>query len=401
MMLRNIAFTMIASTLIACSGSADSSEAGSPSAKDGTKGGREKPGATTAPGPSIDLGTVDAGRDVTFEIPAGTLGFTIVVDADAGEDDFIGVKELRDPGGKVVISDFRDPTNEDARSVTGQSGSGMGVLVYPLIGSTTDVRAGRYTVKLGGSTRVSGAAKGTVTDWSGRVHGVVLLQNGSGAGALDLDVYVPDGLTVGDDSHSINASEASSDRAIGERLDLVFSLYRRLYGIERGDVRFHAIASSAADIDGQENIDRATALATVARRSGQIVLTNRLAPDGDGTEISGISNCLPGAVGVAGTKCSSVIVALRGSEAWEDAATIVHELGHFIGLEHTTEFGGSGDALSDTPTCTSTGKGELSSCPDFDNLMFPTTSVGSAPREVVVSPTQKRVMTRSPIYRPR
>lgn len=395
----------IPSDLSAPEGSSEGEDAD----EEGDKGtGSNAPGASSST--RIDLGTVAAGTEVSFDVPAGTLGFTIVADARVGQDDFIGIEELRDPSREELVTDFRDAKNADARVLSGPSGAGVGVLAFPLVGdSAAPVRAGRWTTKLGGSTRVANAPKGTVSKWTGRVHGVVILQRSSDAtfrgGKLDLDLYVPDGLRMYGASgapHTIDATTAGADPDMKDRIDRTYGLYQRLYGIGRGDVRFHRVSSSVAAIAGQEQLDVANTLATApqARPAAQVVFTNRLEPDGQGEgEISGISSCLPGAIGVPGTKCSAVVVAIRGSAAWEDAATIVHELGHFIGLEHTTEFGGGFDTLSDTPECTSTGKADLTRCPDYDNLMFPTTSVSSGERAVTVSAAQRRIMQASPLYR--
>lgn len=422
MMSTRILFTLstlfLSITAAACSAPSLPPDLASPddSSEEGEEGGeeREKPSSSSPSSSSevrIDLGTVAAGTEVSFDIPAGTIGFTIIADARAaGQDDFIGIEELRDPSREAFVTDFRDTKNADSRVLAGSSGAGVGVLVFPLIGDrAAQVRTGKWTTKLGGSTRVANAPKGTVSKWSGQVHGVVILQKTSDAtfkgGKLDLDLYVPDGLRVfgsSGASHTVNATSAPSDPDLKDRIDRTFGLYQRLYGIGRGDVRWHRVASSVAAIAGQGELDAANVLADApqARPAGQVVFTNRLEPDGEGEgEISGISSCLPGAIGIPGTKCSAVVVSLRGSLAWEDAATIVHELGHFIGLEHTTEFGGGFDTLADTPECASTGKSDLTRCPDFDNLMFPTTSLSSQERTVTVSAVQRRIMQASPLYR--
>lgn len=347
----------------------------------------------------IDLGTAPAGTELTFDVPPNTLGFEIVTDATTTNADAIGVIELRDPDGTAVVPDFASTPNR-------MVGMGVGVFVYPPIAdrAPSAVRAGKWKVKLGGETVDAKNPKGSsARPWSGNVHGSVFLQTSTDGtfkgGVLDLDVYIPPGLSVGKDQ--IEASSAATNPVLKERLDLVFALEQSLYGIERGDVRFHGIDASVLTLTSIDAIDEANKLAVEhgTRPSAQLILTSTLEPDGAGNgQISGISNCLPGAVGVPGTKCSAVIVAFRASPQ-EDATTIVHELGHFIGLEHTTELDGSYfDTLGDTPECTNTGKSSLSSCPDFTNLMFPT-SIAQEDRSVVVSPTQARVMHASPLYR--
>ena len=77
----------------------------------------------------------------------------------------------------------------------------------------------------------------------------------------------------------------------------------------------------------------------------------------------------------------------------------MHELGHFIGLEHTTEFDGYADTLNDTPACTNLAKNQLASCPDHDNLMFPTSNLATSEPSIAVSPMQRALVRASALYR--
>ena len=407
--------------LSACS-SAGSSDAASPvgdapgsggAPATGTRdGGATSAAGNTAGGTVLDLGNVAAGAPITFDVPAGTVGFTIVIDATVTSQDSLGVQELTDPKGAVVVSDFGDPSAK-GRFMRGDNGTGLGVASIPLVNdhATTAVPKGRWTARLGGVTSAAKGSKGDSTPFSGQVHAVVQLQTSSDGtfhgGAIDLDLYVPDGLRVENgagDAHTITAATAAADVDLQARLTLAFGLFHRLYGLARGDVRYHAVAASAATLASQAEIDAANQLAASAvraRPAPQVILTNRLSPDGDAGEISGLSNCLPGAVGVAGSKCSAVVVSLRaGSPAWQDASTLVHEIGHFAGLDHTTQFGGDPDTLGDTPVCTDTTKSALTSCPDKDNLMFPTVNLATDEPSITVSPSQRAVFLASSLYRP-
>ena len=357
----------------------------------------------------IDLGEVQAGAPLTFDVPRGTVGFTIVVDGNVTANEAIGVAELGNPSGAVVIRDFVD-AKEPGRATRGDLGTGVGVVPVPLVGNHAldPVPAGKWTLKIGGVTGSAKGGKGSATPWAGRAHAVVRLQTSSDGtfrgGALDLDLYVPDGLLVSGSGapHAITAASAGADADLAARLTITFALFRRLYGLERGDVRYHALPSSVAAMTSQADVEAANRLARFvsARPSAQVVLTNLLSPDGDGGEISGVSNCLPGAVGVPGTVCSAVIVSLRSdSPPWQDAATLVHELGHFAGLEHTTEFDGYTDTLGDTPACQSLGKNQLASCPDHDNLMFPSVNAATAEPSIEVSPLQRALVRASSLYR--
>ena len=61
---------------------------------------------------------------------------------------------------------------------------------------------------------------------------------------------------------------------------------------------------------------------------------------GDVCDLLGFSPGIPGAATQTGTPISGIMAALYDeSEAVNDGYTWLHELGHFIGLQHTTEPG--------------------------------------------------------------
>ena len=92
-----------------------------------------------------------------------------------------------------------------------------------------------------------------------------------------------------------------------------------------------------------------------------------------GGSVLGISAGLPGAAGVHGMRGSGLVFA---ASVLGDpnllGQVLAHEVGHYLGLFHTTEQGGrSSDPLSDTPSCPSQQWGNPNNCPDINNLMFP------------------------------
>jgi hypothetical protein len=94
----------------------------------------------------------------------------------------------------------------------------------------------------------------------------------------------------------------------------------------------------------------------------------------------GIAGGIPGVLGLHGTPRSGVALAIDQMGELDDGdLVLLHELGHFLGLFHTTESSGTVlDPLADTSECTSAedkdGDSELSTdeCWDegADNLMF-------------------------------
>jgi len=85
----------------------------------------------------------------------------------------------------------------------------------------------------------------------------------------------------------------------------------------------------------------------------------------------GISSGLPGMIGLHGTKGSGLVFTASdlGSSNETLGLTIGHEIGHFLGLRHTTERASSEhDPVTDTPECMQSKLGP--GCPDSENFMF-------------------------------
>ncbi len=111
----------------------------------------------------------------------------------------------------------------------------------------------------------------------------------------------------------------------------------------------------------------------------------------------GVSAGLPGMAGVHGNSGSGLVfsTASLGRDNEMLGLTMAHEIGHFLGLRHTTEHGGSAhDPISDTPTCIYPDLGYL--CPDAKNFMFPF-SLGKDQRNATTG--QAFVVKRSPLVK--
>jgi hypothetical protein len=147
-------------------------------------------------------------------------------------------------------------------------------------------------------------------------------------------------------------------------------------------------------------------------RVGEDVLALNLFIIQSFTDVSlfGIAGGIPGPNGIPGTASSGVVVALEphyledeegewALDTRELASTIAHELGHQLGLFHTTEEEGEAhDPISDTPECdTNGGEAIPSACPDGTNLMFWTSSEEDYNDEI--SDTQARVLAKNPATR--
>jgi hypothetical protein len=120
-----------------------------------------------------------------------------------------------------------------------------------------------------------------------------------------------------------------------------------------------------------------------------------------GGEVDGIAGGTPVAWGMHGGPGSGVVIAADGlNDPVALGRTLAHEIGHALGLFHTTERDGRVlEPLPDTPSCPidhdsdHSGSLEATECAGFggDNLMFPTSDASAA----LLSPDQIAVLARS------
>ncbi len=210
-----------------------------------------------------------------------------------------------------------------------------------------------------------------------------LLEENTLGTVMDLEVYLT-GVP------GITAASASGDSGMRAVLDHFEEIFLQA-GVRVGKVNFHDIEGADKDrysiIRSERDVMNLVALSKTPTNtlSMNIFFVKQFA-FADGGGAIGISMGLPGPAGLHGSFGSGVVFTSEymntsfreGTELvdGDDFTGIVlaHEVGHYLGLFHTSEQYGQGfDPLPDTPRCSQSSF--PSRCPDLGNLMFPIASI--------------------------
>jgi hypothetical protein len=333
----------------------------------------------------IGLGTVASDSDIEVEIPDNAIGFHVIVQSSAGG--AVGIRSITGPNGELLATDYV-PDQAPAPMLQVPDGIATATIPQSSHPAAIPVSAGTWTLQFSGAGTLTASVFVRLAA-DGEFHG----------GTLDLTVYIPEGLTISDPDpeHVVSAASAATDNAVAARIDSFFATLEELFGIGRGAVRFVGIDAEFRSIA----YDQLGAVLENTSGNGptgaHVVFLNELTFQG--SPLWGTSSGLPGTATSTGHSRSGVALDISlGFGAIADGKTMVHELGHFAGLFHTTDPSGVyPDTLSDTPTCVNTAN--VLSCPDRNNIMFFAFWGASGGVDIQTSEHQRRIMHASPLYR--
>jgi hypothetical protein len=207
----------------------------------------------------------------------------------------------------------------------------------------------------------------------------------------------------------IDANSAKTDGAFQQAMGVFTNLYRNL-GLDLGTITYEDLASNAGALKVIDSVEgpgnELGQMFSQSRSLGQGVnffFVQEIVGGDEGFIILGIAGGIPGPPAIQGTPHSGVALTMMG---FRDSPTVLgqtmaHEGGHYLGLFHTSESGGtSHDPLPDTAQCKASDDDnfdgyvttEECSGKGSENFMFWLASEGASQ----VSDEQGRAVRRNP-----
>lgn len=299
--------------------------------------------------------SVSGGRAFSFAVSSATTSFAVVPVSESGT---VRPTRLLLPDGSVGADFDADHKFLDVNPFYIESAAPVFFPAASQFSAITEQGGGQYTLEV------------ATTDPAPCVY---VLERSAPGTRLDVNIYF-----VG--VRGLSAATTTSNAGYVEMIDVFERIYRGA-GITIGTVRTFDVDSSVAErFSVIRNLNDVVTLVGAATDPGPS-LEERLSIDVffiDGFAVPqapgllGLSLGIPGVPGFHGVAGSALVFTAEylSSAASQTGQTLAHELGHFNGLRHTSEHGGTEwDPYDDTPQCSNPDRGQ--SCPDAGNLMFP------------------------------
>jgi hypothetical protein len=319
---------------------------------------------------TIDWGTVafEGGESPHFDFtaPANTIGIDFMALGAAGDQSKIfGFFSMVAPGNRTVIDNTAEGPARQAFAV-----GAMSFAVPSDDSATTAAAAGAWRFHV---IAVS-AASGDFVDSDPRV--LVKIRTSSGgsvpAGEIDVNVFIVAG--VGPTSNLTATQACTPGNPVYDGLVYASGLYAANLSLSLAGLSCYDLAGSAAftDIESDDELGNLFTLSSQAAddRLNLFIVDSF---SGDLGFAAGVAGSVPIPMQVNGTRRSGVAIDYSPS-ALVMGETIAHEMGHSLGMYHTSEFNAATngfDPISDTAQCPGLGSSDPGTCPDDTNVMFP------------------------------